>query len=168
MKKPIIPSSDFYLSTEERIARGSPFSNKESWKLIFHIFLKIHSEVVAPLKCAAGGEHKWEVEATAGSNFSSVTPWPGQGCVGPRAKWSVKTTRWKGCHFITRSSVRTNCSDSSLHGPLMLLSWRNSWLALQSFKTPNPRLVTSMCHSLQVSVTSRMGAGITLFNLNPS
>lgn len=41
---------------------------------------------MASLKCAAGGEHEWEVKAAVGSNFSGVMPWPGQGCVDSRAK----------------------------------------------------------------------------------
>lgn len=53
---------------------------------------------MAPLKCAAGGEHEGEVGTAAGSNFSSVTPWPGQGCFGLRATRSSKITCRKECH----------------------------------------------------------------------
>jgi len=46
--------------------------------------------------CSCRG-HEWEVEAAAGSNFSSVTPWPGWGCFGPRAERSFKTMCRNGC-----------------------------------------------------------------------
>lgn len=53
---------------------------------------------MAPLKCAAGGEDKWEEITAAGSNFSSIMPWPGQGCFGPRAKWYFKIICRKKYH----------------------------------------------------------------------
>lgn len=144
-----LPIFTFLLN--KKVAGGSPFSNEESWKLIFHIFLKIHSEVVAPVKCAAGGEQEWEVETAAGSNFSS----PG---LAKAALTPEQSDSWRPCVeksafpiplFLMKSSGRTTCSNSSLDTPLMLLFWRNYLLMPQSSKSVNPRLVTAIYHSLR-------------------
>lgn len=82
-------------------------NNEERWKFIFHIFLKIRSEVVAPLKGEEDSE--WEAEAAAGSKFSNVTPWPGRGCFGPGAQWSFKTVwkeKFRSDHFSLWEAVK--------------------------------------------------------------
>lgn len=73
---------------------------------------------MAPLKCAAGGEHKWEEITAAGSNFSTSGLGLVKATLGPEQSGHLKSYVEKSVIlttlFLVRSSrTTTTCSDRS-------------------------------------------------------
>lgn len=83
---------------------------------------------MAPLKCAAGGEHKWKEITAAGSNFSSISLGLVMAALGPEQSGHLKSYVEKSVILITLFLVRssrttTTCTDRANTTACTVLWW---------------------------------------------